>query len=64
MKLEGIAQRTIRRMVAEGKVTYVNLFGYNYMKQIERVKDNYLQELKEKGITFSMTRGDDLPDYI
>ncbi len=62
-KLEGIAQKTIKRMEAEGKVTYAKLFGYEYIKQIEKAKDNFVQELREKGINFKMTRADDPPSY-
>ena len=63
MKLEGIAQKTIRKIEAEGKVTYAKLFGYEYIRQIEKVKNNFVQELMEKGITFKMTRADDPPSY-
>jgi hypothetical protein len=63
MKLEGIAQKTTKRMEAEGKVKYAKLFGYKYIKKIEEVKDNFVQELRENGITFSMTLGDDPPSY-
>jgi hypothetical protein len=63
MKLEGIAQKTIKIMETKGKVKYAKLFGYEYIKQIETVKDNFVQELREKGITFQMIRADDPPSY-
>ena len=67
MTFEPIYKKVEREMREKGKVSEVNgysLFGYDYMEQIKKVKDNFVQELREKGIIFQMTRGDDPPSYI
>jgi hypothetical protein len=67
MTLQPIYKKVERKMQEEGRVSTVNgysLFGSDYMEQIKKVKDNFVQELREKGIIFQMTRGDDHPSYI
>jgi hypothetical protein len=67
MTFELIYKKVEREMKEKGKVSEVNgysLFGYDYMEQIRKVKENFIQELRAKGIVFQMTKGDDPPSFI
>ena len=54
MNLEGKSQRIINNMKKQGKVSFCNFEDEKYARDIKYVKDNFSQELKEKGVIISL----------
>lgn len=56
MSLEGIAQKIIKKMKEDKKVSSFNFENKKYIEKIRYVKDNFARELKEKGVTISIVK--------